>query len=305
MRYAAGKVVSFAATLFIISLITFTALQVLPGDPALLILGTEGDPEAVEALRNRLGLDDPVPIRYGRWMLGLLQGDMGESLRYNMSASELILRALPISLMLAGAAVGLSLCAALPLGVLCATFRGRSIDLFGLTFAQFGMAIPSFWLGILLIQVFAVRLHLAPPGGYEGITSLVLPAVALALPRAAILTRMVRASMLDVLHQDYVRTARSKGVSLWAVVFKHALRNAGINIFTVAGIHLTQLLAGTIVIEQVFALPGLGQLLLPAVLQRDLPLVQGLVMIGASLILMANLGFDFILAALDPRIRFD
>lgn len=305
MQYAIRKIISFSLTLVVISLITFAALQVLPGDPALLILGTEGDPSAVEALRARLGLDEPAPIRYARWVLGLLRLDMGESLRYNTPAAELIGRALPISLLLAAAAVLLALGLALPLGVLCAVHRGRLWDYVGLTFAQFGMAIPSFWLGILLIQVFAVRFELAPPGGYQGIPSLVLPAVALSLPRAAILTRMVRASMLDILHQDYVRTARSKGVSLWGVVFKHALRNAGINIFTVAGIHLTQLLAGTIVIEQVFALPGLGQLLLPAVLQRDLPLVQGLVMVGASLILLANLGFDFVLAALDPRIRFD
>ena len=170
---------------------------------------------------------------------------------------------------------------------------------------QLGMALPAFWLGLLLIDLFAVKLNWLPPAGYTSTASLVLPAFALAIPRAAVLTRVVRSSMIDALSQDYIRTAHGKGLARRAVLYKHALKNAAINIFAAAGVHLTQLLGGTLVIEQVFGLPGLGQLLINAALQRDLPLVQGLVLVSAALILIVNFGLDLLLLALDPRLRFD
>ncbi len=305
MKYLLRKLGSFVATLCVISILVFLALQVLPGDPAILILGTEGDPAALEVIRDRLGLSDPPLIRYGQWMFGVLQGDFGESIRYNVPVSSLLIRALPVTLGLALLGVGVAIVIAIPLGISCAIHKGQLVDNLGLILSQLGMAIPAFWMGILLMQLLAVRYGLFPPGGYVGAFSLVLPGLALALPRAAVLTRMVRSSMLQTIEQDYVRTARSKGLTEFIVLYKHALRNASINIFTVAGIHLTQLLAGTIIIEQVFSLPGLGQLLLAGVLQRDLPLVQGLVMVGAALILFSNLVFDLVIVVLDPRIQFD
>ena len=170
---------------------------------------------------------------------------------------------------------------------------------------QFGMALPSFWLGLLLINLFALRLGILPPAGYTSGASLILPALALALPRAAVLIRVVRGSVLDALNQDYIRTARSKGLPQYMVLYKHALKNAAVSIAAVSGVQLTQLLGGTIVIEQVFGLPGLGQLLLAAALMRDLPLVQGLVVTSAALILAVNFGLDLVLLSLDPRLRYE
>ncbi|NLY10867.1 MAG: ABC transporter permease [Firmicutes bacterium] len=314
MKYYARKTISFVVSLFVITAITFGALQILPGDPALLVLGTEGDPMAVEILREKLGLDDPPLTRYFKWISGVFKGDFGESIRYSTPVSVLLKNAIPVTLSLAFFSVLLAVLIAIPLGITCAVKKGSAWDSFGLIFSQLGMAMPPFWLGILLINFFAVKLGLFPPGGFVSVTttgvgpflsSLFLPALALSLPRAAILARMVRASILQTLDQDYIRTARSKGLPHYLVLYKHALRNASVNIFTVAGIQLTQLLAGTIVIEQVFSLPGLGQLLLNGVLQRDLPLVQGLVVVGAGLILFSNLIFDSILGVIDPRIRLD
>lgn len=305
MKFVFEKLISLLATILLVSLITFLALQVLPGDPSLLILGTEGDQASLEMLREQLGLNDNIVVRYLRWLSGLFKGDLGQSIRYSVPVSGLIKDALPVTLWLAFFAVGLSLLVSIPLGISFAVKHGSLLDRVGSVVMQIGMAVPTFWIGILLIQLFAVKLEWLPPGGYASLISLVLPVLGLALPRAAVLTRVVRVNMLEEFREDYLRTARSKGLPETKVLYKHALRNVAISIFTVAGIHLTQLLAGTIVIEQVFSLPGLGQLLLAAVLQRDLPLVQGLVLIGAVLILTANLFFDFVIAALDPRIRFE
>lgn len=313
MKYYARKALSFTLTLFVISIITFATLQILPGDPAVLVLGTEADAQTLANLQVQLGLDKPPVHRYLGWLSGLFRGEWGRSIRYNTSVGQLIAQSLPVTLTLAFLGVMLALLIAIPLGVSCAVNSGKWWDGAGIIFSQLGMAIPGFWMGILLIQLLAVRYSFFPPSGYvpftEGIGSslysLTLPAIAVALPRGAILTRMVRASVLDTLGQDYIRTAYSKGLSKRRVLFKHSLRNAGVNVFTVAGIQIIQLLVGTIVIEQVFALPGLGQLLLHAVLQRDIPLVQGLVMVGATLILSVNLGFDLLLAIIDPRVRYE
>lgn len=305
MKFIAEKLISFITTIIFVSLITFLAIQVLPGDPSLLILGTEGDPASREIIREQLGLNENIVVRYFKWIIGVFRGDLGQSIRYSVPVRDLISDALPLTLWLAFLAVILSLVISIPLGIGLAVKGGSVLDLLGFLIMQIGMSVPAFWIGILLIQLFAVKLQWLPPGGYGSFVSFILPVLALALPRAAVLTRVVRANMLDEFREDYLRTARSKGLPQGKVLYKHALRNVAISIFTVAGIHLTQLLVGTIVIEQVFSLPGLGQLLLAAVLQRDLPLVQGLVFIGAVLILTANLCFDFLIAALDPRVRFE
>lgn len=305
MRYLVRKLVSFVITLFFISVITFFALQILPGDPAVLILGTEGDPAQLKNLQQQLGLDQDPITRYFNWIASLFQGDMGESIRYSLPVAGLVRDGLSVTLWLALMGVGFSLIISIPLGILCAIRKGTFWETIILSSTQIGMAIPAFWLGILLINLFALRLDWLPPTGYTSLKSLILPALALAIPRAAVLIRVVRSSMLNTFGQDYMRTAKSKGLSQQVVLYKHALKNASINIVSVAGVHLTQLLAGTIVLEQVFGLPGLGQLLLAAVLQRDLPLVQGLVVTAATMILVVNLIFDLFMASLDPRVRFD
>ncbi len=304
MKYVIEKLIGLILTLFIISILTFFSLHVLPGDPAVLVLGTEGDPGQLAMLRQQLGVDQHPIVRYFTWLFHLLKGDLGKSLRYNVDVAGLLINALPITLLLALMAVGIALVTSIPLGIGCAVKQGTGLETLGLLFTELGMAVPAFWLGILLINLFSLKLNWLPPASYSSLASLILPAFALAIPRAAILTRVVRSNMLEALEQDYIRTARSKGLPRNKILYKHALKNASINICSIAGIHLTQLLGGTIVIEQVFSLPGLGQLLLNAVLQRDLPLVQAAVLVSAALILIVNLCLDFALAGLDARVRF-
>jgi len=299
------KVLSFIVTLVLISVITFISVNVLPGDPALLIVGTEGDPARLEIVRQQLGLDRPLAVRYLQWLSGVIHGDFGQSIRYSQDIAALIKGALPATLSLAFMGVGLAVICSIPLGVFCAVKQRGILAKVMLLISQAGMAVPAFWLGLVLINVFALKLGWLPPTGFDSPLSLILPVMALALPRAAILTRVVRECMLEAMQQDYLRTARSKGLSERVVMYKHALKNAAVSIMSVAGVHLTQLLGGTIVIEQVFSLPGLGQLLLAAVLQRDLPLVQGLVVVTAALVLFVNLLLDLALALVDPRVRYE
>ena len=305
MRYLRDRIISLVVTLFLISAVTFFTVNVLPGDPAILILGPEGDPERLDSLRQELGLHQHALVRFTDWLRGLLSGNLGRSIRYSVEIGPLIRNALPVTLLLAVASVGLALLISIPIGIGCAVRQGSFLETVSLLLTQLGMALPSFWLGFLLIHLFALELGLLPPAGFSSGASLILPALALAIPRAAVLTRVVRSSMIDTLSQDYIRTARSKGLPQHLVLYKHALKNAAVSIASVAGVHLTQLLGGTIVIEQVFGLPGLGQLLLAAALQRDLPLVQGLVVISAALILMVNFGVDLVLLGLDPRLRYE
>lgn len=291
--------------MFLVSLITFAALQVLPGDPALLILGTESSPEALAAIRSQLGLNKPALVRFGQWLVSFVQGDFGNSIRYSVPVRNLVARALPISLTLALWAVFISLAAAVLLGVFSAAFSGKWWGRGIRVFSQLGMAVPQFWIGILLIQVFAVQLRILPAGGYSNWRSLILPVVTLALPRSAVLVNMVQSGLINVLGSDYIRTAKAKGLPWAKVLFKHALINGAIATATSAGIQLIQLLAGTIVVEQVFGLPGMGQLVLTGVLQRDLPLVQAVTVLVAIGIVAVNFAVDVVLMFLDPRIRFE
>lgn len=311
--YWLKKLLAMLATLILVSVLTFAALYLIPGDPAVLILGTEADPQALELVRSQLGLDKPITAQYADWLNQVVQGDFGSSITFSRgySVAKLVVDALPITVPLALTAVALSLAVAILLGIAAASHKGRRLDSFVMAMSQGGLSIPGFWLGILAIQFFSVQLGWFPPGSMPRWTidpagaavSLVLPAVVLALPRAAILTRIVRTAMLDALSEDYIRTARGKGLHERVVLHKHALKNALVSISTVAGIQLIQLLAGAIVVEQVFALPGLGRLILSAVLLRDLPLVQGAVFTGAALILMVNFILDSVYPVIDPRIR--
>lgn len=309
--YWLKKTAGMLLTLALVSVATFAALYILPGDPAQLILGTEADPAALESLRNQLGLDAPWWQQYINWAGGVLRGDLGASISFSQGypVAELIASALPVTLLLTMASMLLALFTSLLLGITAARTQGSFLDNVILSLSQLSLSLPAFWVGIMLIQFFSLRLGWLPPGGLPGwqqpgatTFALILPAAALTLPRIGILTRIVRTAMLDTLGEDYIRTARSKGLSENAVLFKHALKNAMVSVMTVTGIQLVQLLAGAIVIEQVFSLPGLGRLLLSAVMLRDLPLVQGLVFTGTVLILAVNFVLDSLYPLLDPRI---
>ncbi len=312
-RHIARRATAVVATLFIVSLLVFVVVRVLPGDPALVIIGPEGSLEAAARLREALGLNRPIPLQYAEWLTRALRGDLGVSLQYDVPVGRLIVSRLPVTLPLAFMAAVFMGATALPLGLYAARRHRRAGDYLAMVVSQMGIAIPGFWAGLLLILLFSVHLGWAPSGGFAGwstglwpgVRSLLLPAVALGLFQAAVLVRATRSSVLDVLREDYVRTARAKGVSERSVIGKHALRNALIPIVTVAGLQLGQLMAGAIILESVFALPGLGRLALGAIAARDLPLVQGVTLFVASSIVLINFAVDLLYVALDPRIRYD
>jgi peptide/nickel transport system permease protein len=276
-------------------------------------MGTEGSPEVVARLRDSMGLNRPIPVQYVEWLARALGGDLGVSIQYDVPVGELIVSRLPVTLPLTLLAAVFMVGAALPLGVFAATRHRRAGDYLAMALSQLGIAVPSFWLGLLLILMFSVHLGWTRSGGFEGwsdglwpgLRSLLLPAFALGFFQAAVLVRATRSAVLDVLREDYVRTARAKGVHEAVVVSKHTLKNAMIPILTVAGLQLGQLMAGSIILESVFALPGLGRLALGAITARDLPVVQGVTLFVASSIVVINFAVDLLYAVLDPRIRYD
>jgi peptide/nickel transport system permease protein len=312
-RYVLRRVAAFAATLLFVSVLVFVVIRVLPGDPALVIMGTEGNPEVAARLRESMGLNRPIPVQYVEWLGRALGGDLGVSIQYDLPVGELIVSRLPVTLPLTLLAAIFMIVAALPLGVFAATRHRRAGDYLAMALSQLGIAVPSFWLGLLLILLFSVHLGWTRSGGFEGwsdgvwpaLRSLVLPAFALGFFQAAVLVRATRSAVLDVLREDYVRTARAKGMREALVVSKHTLKNAMIPILTVAGLQLGQLMAGSIILESVFALPGLGRLALGAITARDLPVVQGVTLFVASSIVVINFAVDLMYAILDPRIRYD
>ena len=302
-----------AATLLVVSVLIFVVVRVLPGDPALIIMGTEGSPEAAERLREALGLDRPLLVQYADWLARAVRGDLGVSIQYDVPVGRLIVSRLPVTGPLALMAALLMVVTALPLGLYAATRHRRAGDYLAMVLSQLGIAIPSFWAGLLLILLFSVRLGWVRSGGFDGwsgglwhgVRSLVLPAVALGLFQAAVLVRATRSAVLDVLREDYVRSARAKGVREAVVIGKHTFRNALIPVVTVAGLQLGQLIAGSIILESVFALPGLGRLALGAITARDLPVVQGVTLFVASAIVLINFAVDILYGFLDPRIRYE
>jgi peptide/nickel transport system permease protein len=311
--YVARRVAALAVTLFFVSVLVFVVVRILPGDPAALIMGTEGSPEAAARLRESMGLNRPLPVQYAEWLGGALRGDLGRSIQYDVPVGRLIVSRLPVTLPLTVLAAGFMILGALPLGLYAATRRGRAGDYAAMVVSQLGISIPQFWSGLLLVLLFSVHLGWVRAGGFEGwsgglwagIRALLLPAIALGFFQVAVLVRATRSAVLDVLREDYVRTARAKGVAESAVVGRHTLRNALIPIVTVAGIQLGQLMAGSIVLESVFALPGLGRLALGAISARDLPVVQGVTLFVASTIVVINFAVDILYGLLDPRIRYD
>ncbi len=290
-----------------ISLLAFALGSLIPGDPVEMILqqrtGEIPTRAAVEQLRKQLGLNAPAPVRYARWVAATAQGDLGLSYRTGTPVARVLLERLPSTLQLAAASLVLSIVIALPLGVAAAVRRGSWIDHISRLIALLGTSVPAFLLGYALIMVFAVTLHLLPVAGSEGAASLVLPVLTLALAEAAALTRLTRASMLEVLGEDYVRTARGKGVPRRLVLARHALRNALNPLITLAGVRAGRLLGGAVIIETVFARPGIGKLVVDSIHDRDYPLIQGFVLLMGTIFLLANLAVDLSYAGLDPRMR--
>lgn len=311
MRYLATRALSVVLTLFVATLVIFIALNLAPGDPASFMMGTAGDPSALAQLRIELGLDQPFWLRYLNWIGGLLSGDFGVSYTYRVPVATLIAERLQVTLPLAVLSMALSVVIAIPAGMLAASRRGTATDASVSGLAQVGLAIPNFWLAILLVFVFATTLRWFSAGGFPGwdagllpaLKALLLPAVALALPQAAVLTRVTRGALIETLSEDYIRTARAKGLSEGQTIRRHARRNAMIPVLTILGLQFTFLIAGGIIIENVFYLPGLGRLVFQAIAQRDLIVVQGVVVVLVLAAVIVTLVVDAAYALADPRIR--
>ena len=291
-------------TLFGVLVVAFLLLYVAPGDPVMAMVGERADEATIARLRAELRLDDPLPVQFGHYVGGILKGDLGKSYITNRPIRKDILERFPKTLQLAGAAMLLATVLGVTLGVLSGRFPGSAIDRFGLAIAYLGISFPVYWVGLLLILLFAVTLHWLPPSGFGGIRYLALPALALGMRSIAFLARMTRSAMLDALGADYVRTARAKGLSEFVVVSRHALRNAMIPIITVLGLDFGAYLTGSILTETIFSWPGLGRYVVNAIARRDLPAIQGSVLFLSAVFVLVNLITDVAYAKADPRVNY-
>jgi len=298
-------------TLFVISLVVFTGVRMIPGDPARVMAGTDADDAGLAEIREKYGLNDPIPLQYLRWLRLALSGDLGESIRTRESVVRTVGRKLPITIELALLSLLVALAIAIPVGVLSAVRRNSVWDFLANGASLCGLSVPSFWLGIMLILFFSVRLGLLPASGFvplwedpvANLKRMIMPAFVLGTALTAVLMRQTRNSMIEILSADYIRTARSKGLTGRAVVFRHAIRNGLIPVVTILGLQMGALMGGAVVTEQIFVVPGFGRLIVEAVFTRDYPLVQGVVLITASAYVLINLLVDVSYTILDPRIR--
>jgi peptide/nickel transport system permease protein len=307
-NFVLARLVQMIPVLFLISLIVFGIMHLLPGDPALLMLaGAEGGaipPERIAMLREQMGLDDPVPVQYWRFLSGALVGDLGESIRFREPVLDMILDRLGSTVELAVAGLICAMLIGIPLGIVAAVREGGWIDAFCMTVSYLGASIPVYWLGLVLIFVFALNLGWFPSAGGESLRALVLPALTLGLISAGIIARLVRSSMIEVLQEDYMRTGRAKGLPRNLLLWRHGIKNAMIPVVTILGLQFGGMLAGTVVTETVFSRPGVGRLIVNAIIAKDYPLVQGAVLFLAVIYVMVNLLVDVLYAYLDPRIRY-
>lgn len=292
-------------TIFLISSIVFFVIRIIPGDPALVVAGMDATEEAIEVIRAKLGTDQPLAAQYFQWLWKVVRFDFGESLISGQSVIKLVFQRFPLTLSLALLGILISIVIAIPLGVLSAVKRWSLWDYSGMAFSQIGMAIPSFWLGIMLLLILAVKIPIFPLFGAGSIVHLILPAISLGIARAAIILRLTRASMIEELSKEYVITARAKGLTERMVKYKHALKNALLPVVTITGIQLGYMLGGAIITEQVFSLPGLGRLFLTGIYQRDFPLIQGGVVFVAIIFSLINFIVDILYSVLNPRIRIE
>lgn len=311
LRYTLKRLLSLVISLCVASIVIFLVIEVAPGDPASFMLGINAQPDTVAALRTELGLDVPKYIRYLDWAGGMLQGDFGTSYTYRTPVTKMIGDRLWVSLPLAIYALTLSTLIAFPVGIYAASRRGKLGDAVVMGATQLGVAVPNFWFAMMAVLVFAINLRWFSAGGFPGwdkgffggLKALTLPAIALALPQASILARVMRSSLLDMLGEDFMRTARAKGLTRRQALWRHALRNAMIPVLTIIGLQFSFLLAGSIIIEQVFFLPGLGRLVFQSISQRDLIVVESVVMLLVFSVIVVNFAVDLAYAAVDPRLR--
>jgi len=311
IRYALRRLMSLAISLIVASIVIFSVIEVIPGDPASFMLGVNAREDTLAALRAEMGLDQPLYVRYFDWVSGMLRGDFGNSWTYKAPVSEMIADRVWVSLPLAIYALALSTLIAFPAGIYAASRRGRLGDTAVMGATQLGVAIPNFWFAMIMVLIFAINLRWFSAGGFPGwdrgfwggMKALTLPAISLALPQAAILARVMRSSLLDMLGEDFMRTARAKGLSQRQTLWRHAVRNALIPVLTIIGLQFSFLLAGGIIIEQVFFLPGLGRLIFQAISARDLIVVESVVMLLVFVVIVVNFAVDLAYAAVDPRLR--
>lgn len=311
IAYILRRLLHLIPVVLLSSFLVFMLLHLVPGDPAETVAGPDATPDVIKAVRQKMGLDRPLAIQYGIWLGSIARADLGASYISKMPVIDLVGYAFPATIQLAMAALFLALAISLPLGVLAAVKQASKLDLFVQGYTALGLAVPNFWLGILLILLFALILGILPPGGRidplqspaVGLKTLILPAVTLGIHISAVFTRFVRAAMLEVLHEDYVRTARAKGLQEKVVVVRHALRSALVPVVTVVGLQFGRLLGGAVVVESVFAWPGVGRLIIQAVEQRDYTVVQAALLWLVLVFLLINLITDILYAFLDPRIR--
>jgi peptide/nickel transport system permease protein len=311
LRQILSRLIALVPMLLGLSIASFALVHVIPGDPALVMLGGEGTPQQVAELRQQLGLDRPLPVRYWEWLTRVVRGDLGESLYNRTRVTDELVWRLPTTLTLVLMSLILSIGIGVPAGIASAVYRNTWVDHAARLLTLVSLSVPSFWLGLMLIILFSLKLNLLPIVGYKsvvtdfwfGIRFLILPSFALGTYLAALLARLVRSSVLEVLGQDYIRTARAKGLREKAVLFRHALRNALIPAVTVIGINVGILLGGSVVIETLFVLPGVGQFVVTSLYNRDLPVIQGLILYISILYVLVNLVVDVLYTYLDPRLR--
>ena len=315
LRYVIRRFVSTIPVLFLVTLLTFSLTHVFGGDPLQALLGDEATtlpPEVEMRIREELGLLDPLPVQYGNWLFNAMQGDFGRSIQSRQPVRDALAQRLPVTLQLGLFAWFAAIAVAIPLGILAAVKRTKWPDHLATIAALAGVATPSFWMGLMLILVFGVWIRLFPPSGFVNLWDdpaaslhhLALPAITLGVNLIGSITRQTRSGMLEVLNQDYIRTARAKGLTQRVVLYRHALRNAMLPVVTVLGFQFANVISGTVIIEQVFAIPGVGRLAVGAVFAKDIPVVQAVVLLAAALTVLGNLWADIMYSLLDPRIRY-
>lgn len=303
--YILKRLSTMIVTLFGVSIIVFFMIHLIPGDPVTYILGDFATEEAIEKLNKQLGLDDPLLVQYLKYMLGVLQGDLGTSYITGYSVLEEIINRIPVTAQLALYSVVLGGIVGILMGTIAAIKQNTMIDRIAMLIALVGISAPGFWIALFLILIFSYHFGWFPISGYSGFHSLILPSITLALGAAGNIARMTRSSMLEVIRQDYIRTAQAKGASLYRLIFRHSLQNALIPVITLLGMQFGYLLAGAVVTETVFALPGIGNLVIDAISTRDIPTVQGLILFMAFTIIIVNLVIDIIYTIVDPRIKYE
>lgn len=311
-RFLVRRLMTTLLVMLGVSFVVFMIIHLVPGDPVRVMLGLQADQAKVEEIRQLMGFDRPLLAQYVDWLLSALQGDLGQSFITGQSVSEAVFQRLPATLSLAMAALLIALVIALPAGIISAVYPRSTWDYSAMLFSQVGVSIPDFWMGIMFILVFSLALGWLPPSGYVSpfedlwgwLSHLILPALTVGLISASIMTRFVRSAMLETLHEDFVRTARAKGLAEWRTLLRHVLPNAAIPIVTIVGLQMAALLGGVVIVEIIFAWPGLGRLALDAVIRRDYPMVQGAVLLVALSFAVINLLVDLLYAYLDPRVKY-